>query len=148
MYKMAQYLVKMSQTHGFDGTMGVFEPKWTLPNAILFTMSTLIMIGYGQIAPRTFAGQHFCMAYSVFGLALMMLFLANIGNLMADGIKTSYSRLACRWCRVRRRWTEQPEKVLMTFGKILFLKYPPRRTLLITSRRTLLALRTTCPRTR
>ena len=96
--------------HGFDGTMGVFEPKWTVPNAILFTMSTLTMIGYGHIAPRTFAGQNFCMAYSVIGLALMMLFLANIGNLMADGIKTAYSRLACRWCRVRRRWTEHPEK--------------------------------------
>lgn len=110
MYKMAQFLVKMSDEHGFDGTMGVFEPKWTVPNAILFTMSTLTMIGYGHIAPRTFAGQNFCMAYSVIGLALMMLFLANIGNLMADGIKTAYSRLACRWCRVRRRWTEHPEK--------------------------------------
>ena len=51
----------------------------------------------------------FCMVYTVFGLALMMLFLANIGTFMARTLKTVYSRLACRWCRVRRRWTELPE---------------------------------------
>ena len=49
------------------------------------------------------------MVYTVFGLALMMLFLANIGSFMARTLKTVYSRLACRWCRVRRRWTELPE---------------------------------------
>ena len=65
--------------------------------------------GYGNIAPRTSSGQMFCMVYTVFGLALMMLFLANIGNMMARTIKRSYSRLACRWCRVRRRWSQHPE---------------------------------------
>ena len=49
------------------------------------------------------------MVYTVFGLALMMLFLANIGNMLARAIKTGYSRLACRWCRVRRRWSQHPE---------------------------------------
>ena len=49
------------------------------------------------------------MVYTVFGLALMMLFLANIGSFMARILKTAYSRLACRWCRVRRRWTDLPE---------------------------------------
>ena len=49
------------------------------------------------------------MVYTVFGLALMMLFLANIGTFMARTLKTAYSRLACRWCRVRRRFTELPD---------------------------------------
>ena len=48
------------------------------------------------------------MVYTVFGLALMMLFLANIGKFMAKTLKTTYSRLVCRWCRVRRRWNELP----------------------------------------
>ena len=39
----------------------------------------------------------------------MMLFLANIGKFMAKALKSAYSRLACRWCRVRRRWTELPD---------------------------------------
>ena len=109
MYQLANLLVQMSKDHGFDGTFGTFNYKWTPPNAILFTMTTLTMIGYGNIAPRTSLGQMFCMVYTVFGLALMMLFLANIGNMMARTIKRSYSRLACRWCRVRRRWSQHPD---------------------------------------
>ena len=36
-----------------------------------------------------------------------MLFLGNIGNAFGDGIKYTYSRLCCRWCRVRRRMSER-----------------------------------------
>jgi len=107
--KMVGFLVVLKNDHGFDGTYGEYTYKWTLPNAMLFTMTTLTMIGYGVIAPRTDSGQLFCMAYTVFGLALMMLFLANIGNMMAKMIKTGYSRILCRWCRVRRRKDELPD---------------------------------------
>merc|ERR1712038_44360 len=104
--QLAKLLVQMSADRKFDGTYGTYTYKWTPPNAILFTMTTLTMIGYGNIAPRTSSGQMFCMVYTVVGLALMMLFLANIGNMLARTIKRAYSRLACRWCRVRRRWSQ------------------------------------------
>ena len=107
--QLAQFLVTLKNDHGFDGEFNKFDYKWTLPNAVLFTMTTLTMIGYGVIAPRTSAGQLYCMVYTVFGLAIMMLFLANIGNWFARTIKTGYSRLACRWCRVRRRWAEMAD---------------------------------------
>ena len=60
---MANFLVKLSGDHGFDGTFGTFEYKWTLPNAILFTMTTLTMIGYGVIAPRTDSGRKMSVKY-------------------------------------------------------------------------------------
>ena len=134
MQQLASFLVVLKNDHGFTGEYGTFDYKWTLPNSILFTMTTLTMIGYGNIAPRTdsgdsaltmfqifkiFKGQLFCMVYTVFGLALMMLFLANIGNFMAKTIKAGYSRLMCRWCRVRRRWTELPDGVDYEPDKII-----------------------------
>ena len=90
---------------------------------IMMIMIMMMMMTI-RIIFRTFGGQCSLMLYVVIGLPLMMLFLAQviinhdewwwfthdltwlcccycffslqIGNLMADGIKTGYSRLACR----------------------------------------------------
>ena len=43
--QLAKLLVQMSAEHRFDGTYGTYTYKWTPPNAILFTMTTLTMIG-------------------------------------------------------------------------------------------------------
>ena len=40
----------------------------------------------------------------------MMVFLANIGNSMASALKYVYSRMGCRWCRVRRKKAEMVEQ--------------------------------------
>ena len=59
MRKLAAYLVTLKNDHGFDGNYGEFDYKWTVPNAVLFTMTTLTMIGYGVIAPRTESGKSY-----------------------------------------------------------------------------------------
>ena len=46
--QLAKLLVQMSTEHRFDGTYGSYTYKWTPPNAILFTMTTLTMIGLYQ----------------------------------------------------------------------------------------------------
>ena len=46
------------------------------------------------------------MAYIIVGLPLMMVFLSNIGNTMASALKMFYSRIGCRWCRIRRKKSE------------------------------------------
>ena len=38
----------------------------------------------------------------------MLVFSGEIGDLMADGFRWIYSRICCRWCRVRRRHNELP----------------------------------------
>ena len=39
--QLAQFLVTLKNDHGFDGEFNKFDYKWTLPNAVLFTMTTL-----------------------------------------------------------------------------------------------------------
>jgi hypothetical protein len=64
------------------------------------------LLGYGHIAPTTTSGKLQFVGYITVGLPLMMVFLARIGNSMAFALKYLYSRIGCRWCRIRRRKTE------------------------------------------
>ena len=51
----------------------------------------------------------FCILYALVGIPLMIVFTAHIGDLMADAFRWMYSRVCCRWCRVRRRDNELME---------------------------------------
>ena len=62
--------------------------------------------GYGHISPSKVSGQLSCILYTIIGLPITMVFLANIGGAMANALKYTYSRLCCRWCRVKRKYSE------------------------------------------
>jgi hypothetical protein len=46
--------------------------------------------GYGHIVPKTDAGKMFCIVYALIGIPLLLVFMANIGDLMASTIKWIY----------------------------------------------------------
>ena len=80
----------------YDGEVDTWSPSWTFPNTLLFTITIMTTIGYGHICPKSFEGQVFTIFYALIGMPLLMLFLGNIGNVMGDGIKYTYSRICCR----------------------------------------------------
>ena len=49
-----------------------------------------INIGYGQIFPKTEAGMMFCIGYALVGIPLLLVFMANVGDLMATSVKWIY----------------------------------------------------------
>lgn len=51
--------------------------------------------GYGNTAPRTASGKILTMFYAVVGVPLMLLWLSNIGTLMANTFKFAYSHSCC-----------------------------------------------------
>jgi hypothetical protein len=53
------------------------------------------------------------MVYSMVGMPLMMIFLANIGKIMSRAVMYFYSRCFCRWCRVRRKRSELEEEAMV-----------------------------------
>ncbi len=64
-------------------------------------VSFFFFAGYGHIAPSTVTGKVFTMFYAIIGMPLFLLYLSNIGDIMAKMFKWIYSR--CCQCRQRRK---------------------------------------------
>lgn len=71
---------------------------WNWPNTFVFAITIVTTIGYGHISPKTMWGQLVCIAYAVLGIPLMLLCLANIGDVMADIFRYVYSKVCCCGC--------------------------------------------------
>ena len=66
-----------------------------------------LLVGYGNIAPTTVSGKLQFIGYIVIGLPLMGYCLTRIGDPMGKALAYAYSRLFCRWCRIRRKKSEK-----------------------------------------
>jgi len=104
---LKKFVVDYYNSYKYDMTED-WETSWDFPKAFLFTITLMTTVGYGHIAPQTLSGKMFCILYALIGIPLMLVFSGEIGDLMADGFRWIYSRICCRWCRVRRRHNELP----------------------------------------
>jgi len=119
-HSLVKKIVDAADNLNYDGEVDTWTRSWTFPNTLLFTITIMTTIGYGHICPKSFSGQLFTIVYALVGMPLLMLFLGNVGNAMGDGIKYSYSRICCRWCRVRRRISERlPGQSLRKCKKVI-----------------------------
>ena len=60
--------------------------------------------GYGNVFPRTVLGKVATIVYAIFGMPLFLLYLSNIGDLLAKSFKWLYAKFClCKICRLRRR---------------------------------------------
>jgi len=87
--------------------------------------------GYGNIAPQTFWGRLVCISYALVGIPIMLLCLANLGELMANIFRFTYSKVCCcgccRCCNKRSKNTSShycwlyllpPKKEVKVFARV------------------------------
>lgn len=94
---------------------------------ILFSFTTLSTIGYGNITPKNPVSQLFCIVFSIFGIPMTLLTLANLGKFLT---KSYWMLLVCFGREIRWRACENAKMPLPTlillflitfaFGSLIF----------------------------
>ena len=51
----------------------------------------VVILGYGVIAPKTKWGRMVCIDYAIIALPIMMICVANVGDVMADIFRFVYA---------------------------------------------------------
>lgn len=59
----------------------------------------ILFLGYGNITPRTALGKSITILYAIIGMPLFLLYLSNIGDILAKSFKWIYAKVClCRIC--------------------------------------------------
>jgi len=73
----------IQDTYGYSG-QDCEQSKWNFPDALLFSVTIITTIGFGNISPSTWEGQITCICYAMLGIPLFLMCLANISGVLGD----------------------------------------------------------------
>ncbi|KAJ6216810.1 hypothetical protein RDWZM_007967 [Blomia tropicalis] len=78
---------------GYEGQHSEGQEQWSFSGAFLFSLTVISTIGYGNISPRTDKGKVLTIIYAIIGIPLMLLYLTNIGDILAKSFRYVYGSL-------------------------------------------------------
>ncbi|CAF1340530.1 unnamed protein product [Rotaria magnacalcarata] len=93
-------------TYGYVGQDCETVSGWIFPSALLFTISVITAIGFGQVTPVSWEGQITCICYAIIGIPIFLICLTRISAAMTNIFHFMYSgflRCVCCYCRIRSR---------------------------------------------
>nr|CAD7194658.1 unnamed protein product [Timema douglasi] len=90
---------------------GGYEPQRSVSafpfEGVSEPMVVLLFVGYGNVTPRTEWGKLATILYAIIGMPLFLLYLSNIGDVLAKSFKWTYAKcFLCKGCTRR----EIPER--------------------------------------
>lgn len=94
---------------GYDGRLP--EQIWTIPTALMFSLSIITMIGYGNMVPRTSWGKGITVLYAVVGIPLYVLYFLNMGEVLAGTFRWVYTWLYN--CSTEQDENDPPRRVIV-----------------------------------
>lgn len=106
--------------------------QWSFSGAFLYSLTVITTIGYGNISPRSDWGKLATICYAIIGMPLFLLYLSNIGDVLAKSFKWIYSKVClCRICPgvAKRRLIRERRKLKqMALSKALASLEEARRS--------------------
>ncbi|KAL1130362.1 hypothetical protein AAG570_013300 [Ranatra chinensis] len=95
-------IVEAVQIYGYEGEE-MAGNRWSFSGAFLYSLTVITTIGYGNVAPRTEWGKLTTILYAIAGMPLFLLYLSNIGDILAKSFKWIYAKCClCKGCQRRR----------------------------------------------
>ncbi|KAF7637380.1 hypothetical protein Mgra_00003125 [Meloidogyne graminicola] len=90
--KKFQRLCMWSIRRGYDGKEFGLAAQWTFTGSFLYSLTVITTIGYGNTSAKTYFGKTLTILFAIIGIPLMLLFLTNIGDVMAKIFRFLYGR--------------------------------------------------------
>ncbi|UXI14176.1 hypothetical protein NH340_JMT00119 [Sarcoptes scabiei] len=98
---------------GYDGNEDTdrINSQWSFSGALLYSITVITTIGYGNVVPRTDWGKIVTILYAIIGIPLMLFCLSNIGHTMAHSFKFIYWKCCCFLCVEPKKVKRQRRKI-------------------------------------
>uniref|UniRef100_A0A3Q3N8V6 Potassium channel, subfamily K, member 4a n=1 Tax=Mastacembelus armatus TaxID=205130 RepID=A0A3Q3N8V6_9TELE len=114
---------------GLDvGSLSVnFTSRWDLASAFFFCGTIITTIGFGNLSPRTWYGQLFCVCYALVGIPMFGILLAGVGDNMGTVLRRAVSKMETLFLKrkVRPTTVRVISAVLsILIGCLIFLAVP------------------------
>ncbi|KAM9324589.1 potassium channel subfamily K member 18 [Gastrophryne carolinensis] len=79
---------------------------WTFHRSLFFCCAVVTTVGYGDLTPITMPGRIVFMVYAAIGIPLMLLVLADLGDILARILSKSYKYLLDAWAKRARPFSK------------------------------------------
>ncbi|CAF3336228.1 unnamed protein product [Rotaria socialis] len=103
LYNYRDFVITTGAKYRYYGDDCSVINKWTYPNALLFAITIITTIGYGNVTPVTWEGQICCICYATIGIPIFLLCVANISGVLGEMFRLLYSKVICRPCYMIKR---------------------------------------------
>ncbi|XP_019941131.2 potassium channel subfamily K member 4 [Paralichthys olivaceus] len=104
-----------------------FVSQWDLASAFFFSGTIITTIGFGNISPKTYGGQLFCIFYALVGIPLFGILLAGVGDHLGTWLRKAVAKIETLFLK----WRVSPTIVRVIsavlsilLGCVLFVAVP------------------------
>lgn len=104
-----------------------FSTRWDIASAFFFCGTIITTIGFGNLSPRTWTGQLFCVCYALVGIPMFGILLAGVSDHMGTVLRQAVGKIETLF--LKRKVQQTTVRVIsgvlsILIGCLIFLAVP------------------------